>query len=38
MKETEQKAVFFFVDESGDPNFYNRDKNPFEIKKASPLG
>jgi len=24
MKETEQKAVYFFVDESGDPNFYGK--------------
>ena len=24
MKEAEQKAVYFFVDESGDPNFYGK--------------
>lgn len=24
MKETEQKSVYFFVDESGDPNFYGK--------------
>jgi hypothetical protein len=24
MKETKQKAEYFFVDESGDPNFYGK--------------
>jgi hypothetical protein len=33
VKEPLEGSNWFFVDESGDPTFYN----PFDVEKASPL-